>query len=1259
MSELRGTRWVDGMAVHGSDLSRESLAWKSSLTERFSNIADYGIVDPENSLLILPRNGADALELYITDGKCFPKSMEPIEIISPQGGPTGFSFWLQTPENPDLASDPHFVDPDTGNSLLLGDPTGPNLIWLIYWPETSRPAVTADDTVEATEYIQSFKVFVSPATATISSVPQFFWKHSDRAVLIGVVTPKSSVSVSDAVVDLTQSVYPYNRPVFSGRDEYARKKITDYNLLLDTYPNAYVERRSSAVGNTYGDVYSETFVSADIYRDDLSGKYTGIPGTFFVKTTHFPKLIVSATRSDGVDMLGNADIVARKKYIALDPVGNETSPIPDGGTLEIVYAYYNVAEPYLNKSTNPDSVTVSQPLENEMVLVESNPMTVLTADTKIPSENAQYPAEYTFFINKLGEVDVKPRILFQARDIRRISDGDVVMPSSQPTRPTRITCCVTGTKPGTQGLQFTVYGTDGSGAPISENITVKATSVTETKPGLGNNGEDWTGYYESSTSIFGSVTGLEITDLDKSSPSASNKDATVFVLSNEGIDLLHDLPNCKVTIDAAGDALEWTFVDLRDTHIYQSMLSFLSSCKQVTILDGAVKAYLPAGEYIKQGQIVYIKPGEAGHDPPQDSGVGYLYRAVAENDAYKPNVAGIADTDIQAGQSGWVTLRGVVVNNNWDFRPGVLYLSSSEPGNFSTQYPFQYSGSGAETLTVQIVSDCPEAYVHLNINGYDYYSNVQPAGAPIGSVFTWDADPAITAQNLTTVINGTTDSKIAGVVTATSDGSVVTIKSTKKSTPIRVYQIGDPNTEKLAILVYASNAILNVWQTESGSPGTPSDGDAFSVSGTLFVYNTDWVTATELATQINSKFGGAIAATAQGGSQVLLQSSTPYMLGTMIRAFAGYGNAALSFDSETFKAAETSISPELLRYKPTVRCGYAITSSKILFDGPIFSKKYASEIYVEDYYRQYKSNQTEGCLVELPKFITMCRSPLIVPVAGAAPIFHDDDSPEGTGYNRMFVWVQGFTSDSAVIAVAIKRRETATTDYNWYLDRVNNHGSFILRVLPDCHGEISGFRNYGYPDKTGQLIGDDPKMSLKTGAGASLLDAGALCKNPYSQYEPPKESWGSGDPDPGVYITDTDAWEYYGTNGHDMFRFVDEKTIQFGFRESTAGDSFRCYVSGFDRYTILELSIGKRAHADGTTPTARIKFFALGWNRVNFFSVEGDKLRFYLTPRCSEPWIYNPSAGDSDPGLAPAATSPRECKVLEVQRLPRICTKYE
>jgi hypothetical protein len=1263
------------MAVHGADLQRESQAWQSSLLDRFTAISDYGVVNPSTDFLVAVRGGVDPLELYLTPGTCYPPSGEKIYIpeANTDGATEGVSFWLTPPNDATLASDPHLLDPTTGASLLLGDPLQTNLVWVIYWPTSSRPTVLENNTTTNSEWDEGFVIMVSPLGASKAQVPTFFWNNINRAVCVGVVSATSPTQITSSNIDLTQVSVPYNRPQFSGRDDYARKKIQDFRMLLDTYPNAYVERRSSAVGNVYGDVYTETYFYDDVYQDDLMGSVTSQPGTFYVKCTHFPKFIVSSIDSTGQDMSQSVGIVSRKKYLTVALTGNQTTPIAQGDQLSVTYSYYNVAEGYLNKSTNPDSVTVAQPLDNEMVLIEGTAYTDIANDTCIPSTDAQYPATYTFFLNGSGNLDYKPRMVFGAVDLRRYVAGTTLAVSTQVTTPTKVLCYLTGPPgiaPGTNGVTFSLMGLDANGNSLTDTVIVNSTSATEIKPGLGNNGTDWVGYYSPSNQVFSSLLGCSLSDGDATSgvTSGSNKDFSAFVLSAEDIDLRQDLPNCKVIMNAAGDSQDWTFEDLRDDYLFQSLLSLISSCKQVSILNGTIMAWLPAGEPISQYDICYIKPGQTGVSN-QNVNTGYLYRAIAANDAYKPNVVGVAQSAIAQGEYGWVLLRGIVINGNWSFLPGVLYLSGQEPGKFSQGYPFQYASTNQDQMQITFSNGGLTPYIHIQIGSGHFYCPNQPGSAPSGLSFGWDVDTTIVAQNFAQVVSAWSASALGvtgTAIQASVSGSTVTLlgQNGLKNVQVNIIQDGSSDSPQTVVTQTTEIAALAVGVLEGGGSCTPNTGDGFVLNGTALSYGTDWTDVNSLASAINRTSGGSITAQSAGSNIVNLTSTQSFTVSSQQAVVPGYGVSCLSVTGQTFQqSANLTVSPELLPYKPTVRCGYAITSSKVLFDGPIFSKKYAAELFVEDTLKQYASNQAEGCLVEIPKFIVLCRRPEIIPLAGAAPIFIDDDSATGT--NRMFVWIQGFVGDTAVICVAIKRYNTGSTDtgLKWYLSPGGDNGyqgAITFRILPDCAGEISGFKNQSYPDKLGNLIGDTGNsngngyMTLKamTTNGKLTLNPSDLIKNPYATAAPPDESFPN--EASGTYYDDPTytAFDYQGTNGGDAIEWVDNKTMQLGFRDATLGNGGRFYVSGYNRMTLIEMSIGPKA------ATPRVKFFALGWERINFFGLEGDKVRFYVTPRCSEPWIYDAALSSSDSGVAPAANTPRDCQVLGTSTTPRICQQW-
>lgn len=164
------------------------------------------------------------------------------------------------------------------------------------------------------------------------------------------------------------------------------------------------------------------------------------------------------------------------------------------------------------------------------------------------------------------------------------------------------------------------------------------------------------------------------------------------------------------------------------------------------------------------------------------------------------------------------------------------------------------------------------------------------------------------------------------------------------------------------------------------------------------------------------------------------------------------------------------------------------------------------------------------------------------------------------------------------------------------------------------------------------------------------MGASDLVINPSATIAPPSESYRG--ESSGTTYEDQPNWHYQDDVGNDTLDFVSATEVRLGFRDSAKGDHCRIYIGGVDRYTLVELAIGSKKN------DYHVKFFTIGWERVNFFSMQGDKVRFYLTPRCGEPWIYNVGQADGDPGVAPAANSPRECKVLDTGVLPGICLKW-
>jgi hypothetical protein len=88
-----------------------------------------------------------------------------------------------------------------------------------------------------------------------------------------------------------------------------------------------------------------------------------------------------------------------------------------------------------------------------------------------------------------------------------------------------------------------------------------------------------------------------------------------------------------------------------------------------------VKISMTAGENITAFQLVYI---------PKDSST--IYRADA-NDTAKVRVLGMAESNINAGSSGYVKLSGIIENGGWTLVPGKYYYLSETIGENSQNLP--------------------------------------------------------------------------------------------------------------------------------------------------------------------------------------------------------------------------------------------------------------------------------------------------------------------------------------------------------------------------------------------------------------------------------------------------------------------------------------------------------------------------------------------------------------------------------------------
>jgi PKD repeat protein len=330
-----------------------------------------------------------------------------------------------------------------------------------------------------------------------------------------------------------------------------------------------------------------------------------------------------------------------------------------------------------------------------------------------------------------------------------------------------------------------------------------------------------------------------------------------------------------------------------------------------------------------------------------------------------------------------------------------------------------------------------------------------------------------------------------------------------------------------------------------------------------------------------------------------------------------------------------------------VQCS-PITGNLYFIDCPTFSREQANEYPITDTEAAYLSKNSGGAFVENPLFTIRARHPILEPLTNTAPVFADFSTTSSNITRNMYVWTyQASGMNYFIVNIAAW---SSASPLN-YLSPDGSSGGFTLRVLPDTNGEILGFKAACYPDKTGRSLRNPTAESaseahlnqvylrLSSGAYTASQTNHIAAANPYASGTLPEESFQVpfGSEAPGTVITSSPPSEWL--TGQDKLKWLDAKTVQFGWQDASGHSprGFRVYVSGADTWTLMELSITDWGGQK------RIKGFWLGSKQVLFFGVPGDKIRWYPVHHCGEPRPYIPVYGMLE-GIDPTLEDrPRTC----------------
>jgi len=326
-----------------------------------------------------------------------------------------------------------------------------------------------------------------------------------------------------------------------------------------------------------------------------------------------------------------------------------------------------------------------------------------------------------------------------------------------------------------------------------------------------------------------------------------------------------------------------------------------------------------------------------------------------------------------------------------------------------------------------------------------------------------------------------------------------------------------------------------------------------------------------------------------------------------------------------------------------IGCGQNLTTKNLMFiDCPTYSREQLMEYPIANREKEYLSENAQGPLIENPIFVISGRHNTLLPFLEMAPIFSDQWFVDGALKRNLYIWGFPLKDDPTVFVLNVAARGKTGTTLN-YLTKDGSDGGLVLRVLGSGNPEICGFKSAAYPDKLGFGLTDPDGSSggdvngtylrIKSGTYTSGRNNHILAKNPFSTGQPPDEKFPNESSGTDTRSQKIQSW----TDDTDKLKWVDARTVSFGFPTATDARGIRFYISGVSYDTLMELEVRDYGGKDRFLGTW------VGPYRVLFFGLPGDKIRWFLSHRCGEPLPYIPAYNIPADVLLPAQPDPRTC----------------
>jgi len=342
-------------------------------------------------------------------------------------------------------------------------------------------------------------------------------ERKQNIVILGVVTARSDAVTSQLSleVDLTRTLFTFNRPWFTTEDTEHRSRIGS-GLVTDNNPHATELQDLSSAGFT---LYQQLLVKGGVYSKDST--YYGYPGTFCEELVTVNRYEVDETgditAEDDLDLealRGRYFVTLAKVPVrvgSLYKVGEPWKPIPyywkPGtrylilGTLEqpleygvaLTFQYFSVnalMPPFESLAQGVQDFEVGEPIDGLDYIVSGGLALSELAQTSLSLTATCGPIKkaYRMLCDRDGTLILDPQPLVSILKVVDLVAQTTVQVNQAPLNGfavpltiglTRATESLTATPGFELNLKIRIAGTDQNDSTITEDITFKASQWTE------------------------------------------------------------------------------------------------------------------------------------------------------------------------------------------------------------------------------------------------------------------------------------------------------------------------------------------------------------------------------------------------------------------------------------------------------------------------------------------------------------------------------------------------------------------------------------------------------------------------------------------------------------------------------------------------------------------------------------------------------------------------------------------------------------